>query len=1039
MYNQSIAQFTVKGDAFINNTPNQNCITLTIDDNFKSGGFWSNDPIDLTQPFEIATTINFGCNTNPDTGGDGIAFVIQNQSSTAGINAFGGGTLGYQGISPSVAIQMDTYRENPIDYPFINDPGGGIFNLPYYDHMALMLNGQVAHETPEDIVTVPFTPFYTDVEDCSTGNFHHITINWDPTLNLLNVYYCSQDGNFNPISETIDMSNNVFGGDQFVYWGFTGATGGATNLQSVCVDFATNVPLLQDTVICASQTLDLDFSHLDYFTFNWIDENGVSISNASSVSLDPDADTFYQLDLVNTCSGSSFSRTFNVQVLAPFISEVPSSHIDVSCYGQETGQLEVEFVNSIGSVQYEIDFGTPQSNGLFNNLGANTYNLLATDQNGCSDNIDIVISENPELILQIDNTQGVECNTTSTGFIETTPIGGIANYTLNWTDNNGNTYNDEDLFNINDGIYSYILTDNLNCQSSGQITIEQLNNIDIDIISQQDVICYQGFSGQIVVNPTGGQPPFDYSWTGPNGFTSSNTSINSLEYGEYFLTLTDDENCYRNFSFDIDQPTQVTSASSVFPTNCFNSNDGTISTVHSGGTGTTLPYLLNNNLTLISNANSTNNLSSGTYFSFAIDDAGCSSDTNTLVVNSANQIIIGLSDLQEVTCFDGNDGSIDINVSGGTPPYTNYTWVGPNAYSNSNQNIGNIFSGNYTVSVTDNNNCVNFQTYTVSQPTEITISEDFIQYVKCTGSNTGAIGVNISGGTLPYTNFSWTGPNGYVNSNQNIDSLFQGEYTITVVDNNNCPQISSFSVFEPDSILNFLYTTTKSCLLEDIGTTQIEIFGGVPPYTTNWFGKDPNELPYGNNYVEISDQANCIKSDSVFIGLFPQPTALFSIDSLLRKDTYYNTYNFTEDALYWEWEKDEIYFSDIFSPLVNFADTGQHKVSLKAINFFGCSDTISKLVYIADDLNIYIPNSFSPNNDLVNDTFKVAINNYNSFKLNIYNRYGQLIFESTDPSEGWDGKIGNDLAPISTYVMRVEILDLFGKLHIKNNELTLFR
>ena len=96
-------------------------------------------------------------------------------------------------------------------------------------------------------------------------------------------------------------------------------------------------------------------------------------------------------------------------------------------------------------------------------------------------------------------------------------------------------------------------------------------------------------------------------------------------------------------------------------------------------------------------------------------------------------------------------------------------------------------------------------------------------------------------------------------------------------------------------------------------------------------------------------------------------------------------------------------------------------------------------MYIADDLNIYIPNSFSPNNDLVNDTFKVAINNYNSFKLNIYNRYGQLIFESTDPSEGWDGKIGNDLAPISTYVMRVEILDLFGKLHIKNNELTLFR
>ena len=173
------AQVNLKGDASLNNSSNQNCITLTPNESFKAGGFWSTTPLDLSQSFEIATTISFGCDTDPDTGGDGIAFVIQNQSNDAGINAFGGGTLGYAGITPSLAIQMDTYRENPIDFPFVNDPGGGIFNLPYYDHMALMLNGQVDHGTAEDIVTVPFTPFYTDVEDCTSGNFHHITISWN--------------------------------------------------------------------------------------------------------------------------------------------------------------------------------------------------------------------------------------------------------------------------------------------------------------------------------------------------------------------------------------------------------------------------------------------------------------------------------------------------------------------------------------------------------------------------------------------------------------------------------------------------------------------------------------------------------------------------------------------------------------------------------------------------------------------------------------------------------------------------------------------
>lgn len=1018
----------------------QNCITLTPDDNFRAGGFWSNAPLDLSQSFEIATTISFGCNSETSAGGDGVAFVIQNQSSNAGINSFGGGTLGYAGITPSLAIQMDTYRENPIDFPFVNDPGGGIFNLPYYDHMSLMLNGQVDHETPEDIVTVPFTPFYVDVEDCSTNNFHHITISWDAILKKIDVFYCDQNGSFNTISEIIDVSNDVFNGNDNVFWGFTGATGGASNEQTVCIDYQSDIPLVNDTIICLGESLDLDFSYLDYFAFEWKDENGLVISTNSIVNLNPISNTNYELTFVNTCSGSSFNRSFNVDVLSPSLQEINSQHIDVECYGQATGQLEVDFINAVGLVQYSINPGSTQNSSLFSNLSANNYIISATDQYGCSDNINIEITQEQELVLNIDNIVGVECNTNNTGSIEVTPAGGFGAYTLSWTDFNGVVYNSEDLFNLNDGVYNYFLSDQNNCQNNGQIIVEQLNDLGINIITLSDVICFNEFSGEIEVSPTGGTAPFNYSWTGPNGYTGSGSNINNIEQGGYELTLTDDENCYKYFSFTVNEPTQVIAASNSIPASCFDSNDGSVNIVHSGGEGTTTAYLLNNLQNLVSNNNTTNGLAAGTYYSFAIDDNGCSSDTSIIIVDSPSIIQIDLLQSQNASCFGSNDGNLIIDVSGGTTPYYSFDWVGNNGFSSSSQNITQLTNGSYTISILDANNCVNSQTYSISEPDNIVINEGSIGYVKCTGTNTGSIAVSIDGGTIPYSSFSWTGPNGYSSISQNIDSLYQGDYFLSIQDDNGCMSDTVFTVFEPDSILQFNYTTTRSCSIENIGTAIIDIKGGVPPYSVNWNGLDPNALEYGNNFVEVSDDANCVVTDSIYISLFNTPTAKFYIDTLLRKNINYSVDNRSEGALDWLWTIDDFYQTDLYYPVVSFSDTGHHEIHLQATNIFGCSDTISKNIFVAEELVYYIPNSFTPNNDGVNDVFKVSIEYFSRFKMLVFNRNGQIIFDSEiSENQEWDGKFKNELVPNGTYVYRFEANDLFGKLYVENNKVNLIR
>ena len=99
------------------------------------------------------------------------------------------------------------------------------------------------------------------------------------------------------------------------------------------------------------------------------------------------------------------------------------------------------------------------------------------------------------------------CNTTSTGVIEVTPFGGVGSYSLNWIDENGFVYNQEDLFAVDDGFYDYTLTDGNNCSTSGQLFVDQINAIDMDTLSLINVDCFEAETGEISVTPTGGLAP----------------------------------------------------------------------------------------------------------------------------------------------------------------------------------------------------------------------------------------------------------------------------------------------------------------------------------------------------------------------------------------------------------------------------------------------------------------------------------------------------------------------------------------------------
>ena len=188
------------------------CFQLTKSNTFLNGAIWSQNRIDLSQNFKIYAKLNFG---NQSSGADGIGFVIQYLGSNLGSAGEG---IGFGGISPSLGIEFDTYQ-NPYD--------------PAYDHAALIKNGNSQHQSsPSNTLQGPLIPLKTNGATVKDGNYYPVAIIWDATTKTIT---CDFNG-VQKINKVIDLTKDIFKDSQYVYWGFTAATGGQTNNHYVCID-----------------------------------------------------------------------------------------------------------------------------------------------------------------------------------------------------------------------------------------------------------------------------------------------------------------------------------------------------------------------------------------------------------------------------------------------------------------------------------------------------------------------------------------------------------------------------------------------------------------------------------------------------------------------------------------------------------------------------------------------------------------------------------------------------------------------------------
>jgi hypothetical protein len=327
-------------------------------------------------------------------------------------------------------------------------------------------------------------------------------------------------------------------------------------------------------------------------------------------------------------------------------------------------------------------FSTGQKNRMRATLNGSRSSLLSSL--GCQ----VVY---PPIILS-STTTNLSCSLANNGSINLSVIGGVSPLSYIWS--NGSTT--KDISNLSSGYYNVTVTDAVGQTESSTFYISEPSPISITYTVNST--SQAGFSdGSIFTTVSGGTAPYSFSWQGPNGYSASTQDIQNLIAGTYFFYVIDDNGCSELFSIVVGDgqltPLQVNAVTSGI--DCFGNHNGSINLTVSDG-ATPYSFIWNNGAI----TDDLSNLPAGTYTVTVTDAAGQSYTSSYTIIEPSE--LTATYTVTNVTTSGGNDGAIDLIVSGGVPPYLYYWSTSP---TQTTENISNLIAGTYAVWIVDVNNC----------------------------------------------------------------------------------------------------------------------------------------------------------------------------------------------------------------------------------------------------------------------------------------------------------------------------------------------
>ena len=677
--------------------------------------------------------------------------------------------------------------------------------------------------------------------------------------------------------------------------------------------------------------------------------------------------------------------------------------------------------------------------------GIVTLYLTTTGNNGCTPNTDsMLISFEPFTNSISINTNDVLCFGDTNGSATVNMAGPYLPATYSWDLSAPVPQNW--INNLAPGMHQVIIINSMGCDTTLTFMINEPTSVIANVDSVENNPCFGDSLGIAYAGVSGGIGPYSYSW---NTIPIQNGSVASgLGSGTYVVTITDFNGCQDSTQAIITEPSQLNVTLAGVDPDCFGNGSGAVQSTANGGVG---PY----SYQWWNGPTSSNqyNLPSGTYTITVTDSNGCQIDGSITLFDPPQ--LAGQITNDTIIC-PGSNLIINTQISGGTGNYS-YQWT-PGGQTSAGITVNPMVNTSYSVDITDDNGCtiqlgVNVDVFIMNQ-NELTSSistgiscagDPVILNAQYTGNDTSVVLSWLHCPACP--------------TDQPLTEYPTQSTQYVIAATNGCGE----SIYDTlNIIVNPLPNISIGLSSDDICPGESVIFSNLgtndPSWIYAWNFGDGNfsdqmspihTYPSGGVYpisLSVTDNNGCTAtlSDNDTVNVNFQVIANFDASTFFGSmmEPEIDFYNQSINGTSFAWNFGDGDTSSLVNPSHEYETAGNYEVTLYAMNPAGCDDSITMIVFMDAAFELYVPNAFTPDYDNFNEAFfpKGFGISDEWYKFRIFNRWGDLVFETRELFGAWNGRMNNgDLAQDGTYTWTVTFRDELGGRHQRRGHVSLLK
>ena len=606
------------------------------------------------------------------------------------------------------------------------------------------------------------------------------------------------------------------------------------------------------------------------YSFAW--SNGAATEDLSQVAAGS-----YQLSVTDAVGCTFVSDTLVLAAAEP-LTVVVNSVDSLGCGNAAVGQIDVSVTGGAGGYSYQWNTGATDQN--LTGLGAGSYTLQVRDAANCfAFSETVVLTEYPPLAFTYNEADNPNdpCSATTIDSIILLPLAGQGPFSYAWNDGDTVAIRTQ----LPSGEYSVTITDARGCTDVvAPIKIPDfVPNLTVDLVAPPDTLgfCTAAYTLHAVIN--GGSAPYQYNWSMGqvnNAWPSDTVPGTVSESGLYRVTITDANGCQSitpDVAVNFAQPLQL--AYTIDPIPCFGGENGGIElTVVAGSGPYTYTWLNAAGDTIAAQEDLPDQLAAGDYRVIVTDARDCTASSPLLTIAPPPAPLMLDQGIQTdpVDCFDGDNGSLSAQPTGGTPPYQ-YTWskLPPGAdpvVVGTGPELLFQAAGDYRLRIVDANDCL-----FVSAPVTLEQPESLLRFdsvaisaTNCDQTTDGSIEVFVGGGwgDYQYTWFAFPAA-----TDSLVTGVAPGVYQVEVADAEGCRRISPFYTVLPGDTVTVGVATQAPTPSGSDGQISLTPGGGTAPYQYIWSDAATDsvrtELPAGTYQVTVTDAAGCTTTVEILL------------------------------------------------------------------------------------------------------------------------------------------------------------------------------